>query len=114
MENTIISEGKTNSLVLPAASGLLIGVVTCVFIPVAGLILLAFAVSLFLTTTPVGPVIYIFFLCSWAGFFFLCVFFFFFFSPPPDINFFFSARFSEKFFFFWGKSQKKKKFLGGR
>ncbi|ASS48596.1 MAG: hypothetical protein A3D31_07430 [Candidatus Fluviicola riflensis] len=51
MENTIISEGKTNSLVLPAASGLLIGVVTCVFIPVAGLILLAFAVSLFLTTT---------------------------------------------------------------
>lgn len=50
--NTItISEGKTNSLILPAVIGLFVGAVVCVFIPVAGIILLAFALSLFLATT---------------------------------------------------------------
>lgn len=50
--NTItISEGKTNSLILPAVIGLFVGAVVCVFIPIVGVILLVFSISLFLATT---------------------------------------------------------------
>ena len=51
MNTTAISEGKTNSLILPAVIGLFAGAVVCVFIPIAGVILLAFAISLFAATT---------------------------------------------------------------
>lgn len=51
MNAITISEGKTNSLILPAVIGLFVGAVVCVFIPIAGVILLAFSISLFLATT---------------------------------------------------------------
>ena len=47
MENVLISEGKTNSLILPAVIGLFTGGVTCVFVPIAGIILLAFPLASF-------------------------------------------------------------------
>lgn len=51
MNSITISEGKTNSLILPAVLGLFVGAVVCVFIPIAGIILLVVALSLFLATT---------------------------------------------------------------
>ncbi|MDH4474172.1 MAG: hypothetical protein QE487_16315 [Fluviicola sp.] len=49
--NTItISEGKTNSLIVPAIFGILIGIGFTFLIPIAGLIILAVSISLFSAT----------------------------------------------------------------
>ncbi|MES2555076.1 MAG: hypothetical protein V4604_02945 [Bacteroidota bacterium] len=50
MESTLISEGKTNSLIVPALIGIVLGIGFCVSIPLAGIILLAFSISLFSAT----------------------------------------------------------------
>lgn len=50
MNNIIISEGKTNTLIVPAIFGILIGIGFFFFIPVAGLIILGVSISLFSAT----------------------------------------------------------------
>jgi hypothetical protein len=51
MKTITISEGKTNALVLPAILILLIGIPFCIFLPLVGILILLFGVSLFMATT---------------------------------------------------------------
>lgn len=51
MKTITISEGKTNALVLPAILILLIGIPFCIFLPLVGIPILLFGLSLFMSTT---------------------------------------------------------------